>query len=412
MYTDLKSSLDSLRSETKKLWSTQTDYALADASRKVTVSSNDSGSTVMTATADSDAAVGSYSISDIHLATTHRISSSQQFSNSSEMGVAGTVTLNGVDITIGSSDTLYTLASKINSTTFADGKGVVATIIDRRLILEASESGSEAKMTMSGSALQSLGLINESGGFVNQLADGENATFKLNGMQVERSKNSDLDDVIEGVAINLASDAEGGSATFKVESDVSALTTAVNSFISKYNSLQTYLGQKLTTKKVDDTTYERGALLSDSTVRYMRSEISDAFSSSISSGDFQSFGEIGLALDDDLKITVEDSSKYTAALADNLDGVKSFLDNKMSKLDSLLEQYVGTSGSITYTLSDFTDQTTDIANRITKENDRLAAKKEALTQEYVALQTQLTQIQYDQQYFDAFYGTTSSSSSS
>jgi flagellar capping protein FliD len=53
-------------------------------------------------------------------------------------------------------------------------------------------------------------------GFGGALQVAQNAKFQVNGMDVSRASNSNLTDVIDGVTVNLASDAAGKTANLTI----------------------------------------------------------------------------------------------------------------------------------------------------------------------------------------------------
>jgi flagellar capping protein FliD len=99
------------------------------------------------------------------------------------------------------------------------------------------------------------------------LQEAANAVFKVNGLTVTRSQNSGLTDVITGVTLNLAADAEAGKkATLTVNTDWSAARSAVDSFITKFNEVQTFIALKSSVESTTIsgvTTYTRGTLADD-----------------------------------------------------------------------------------------------------------------------------------------------------
>lgn len=397
IYTDLKASLEALHTQVKNLWSTQSSYALSEVSRKATVTSNQTGSTVLSATASSSAIEATYSITDITLSAKHRVASARQTVGPElALGLNGVITINGKEITISSSDSLYSITSMINSTAFEDGKGVIASVVDQRLVLESKESGTSSSMIISGAPFQTMGVIDAGNNFVNPLSTAKDASFKVNGLLVERSKHTGLTDVINGVTLDFAEDAEGKSAFVKIEGDAGSIKNAVTAFISKYNALQTYLEQKLTLKEIDEKTYERGGLADDYTVRSLRAELADELSISLSSGIFRNFTDLGITMGDDLNISLSDSAKFDEAIKEQLSDVKTFFDAKMTSLDSLLSTYIGTQGTVVYALNNFTDLSKDMEERIEAENTRLNARKELLTKQYAQMQEQLYALQYSQ----------------
>ncbi len=241
--------------------------ALNDAgfSTFTTTSSNPS---VVSLAAASGGTPGDYSLDIYQTAKAEKVISSDQKISSqtaalSAAGITnGTITINGVDITVNSTDTIQDLRAKINNTTKADGSalGVNASVVqvsanNFRLVLSASNtvttstSGTTTStqnntMTLkdtTGSVLQNLGLIQDANGglgVTNQviqsndsiadafsaLAIGQTITFTgtdhagnaVNGSFVKQSNNiSDLQTSIytafHGMAnVNIADSASGG----------------------------------------------------------------------------------------------------------------------------------------------------------------------------------------------------------
>jgi flagellar hook-associated protein 2 len=128
-----------------------------------------SDSTVATATATSSAVAGTYALTVSKLATTHKVSSTAQTDASTALGYSGTFVVNGRAVTVEASDTLTTIAGKVNST----GSGVTASVINggtgnAYLTLTAATSGESNAVqlsSLSGTALSSLGFLTGAAAF-------------------------------------------------------------------------------------------------------------------------------------------------------------------------------------------------------------------------------------------------------
>lgn len=127
--------------------------------QSVTASSSDSDSASLSAT--SSATAGIYSLKVSQLAQAHKVSSSAQQSTTSAVGQAGSFDLNGINIEIEATDTLQTIAGKINGSK----AGVRASLINggegqAYMTLSATKSGEENAITFSnftGGAAEALG---------------------------------------------------------------------------------------------------------------------------------------------------------------------------------------------------------------------------------------------------------------
>jgi len=72
--------------------------------------------------------------------------------------------------------------------------------------------------------------------FARTLQEPKNAKFKVNDIEVERSKNNGIDDVIENVTLNLKKKMDA-PITFKVDHDSDTIDMNIVSFLSNYNQM-------------------------------------------------------------------------------------------------------------------------------------------------------------------------------
>jgi flagellar hook-associated protein 2 len=319
-------------------------------------------------------------------------------------------TAQGASLTVTAADSLNDIASAINSAAYAEGNAVVATVVDRQLVLAAKDTGTAHAVVASdssGAVLQSLGVLTGAGAFKNVMQTALDVTFDVNGLTVTRSRNTGLDDVIGGVTLNLAPDAEGKSATLTVSADTSGIRQTIDNFIGKFNSLQTYLQDKTAvniTKTGDATTYTRGTLSGDTIFSDLRTDLFSLFMSDalpVGSGAFKSLRDLGLTVNDSLQATVADSAKLDAALTNNLSGVGQLFDEVMGDIYTKLGQFTGTgatsTGFMTTAVSNFDAEIAEADAAIRDLNVRLAEREQTLIEQYGALQAQLIAATYAQQ---------------
>jgi flagellar hook-associated protein 2 len=422
VFTDLKSQINSLKDTLATLWSTQDSYVLSGDRNTSVTDRSESDATIFSATADSTASLGSYTVDVTNLATQHRVSSTTSISSSSaSLGYTGTFSIavggKTTNFTVDGSDTLLSIASKINSADYDSGKGVTASIVNNTLTIQSESTGADYNMTLSGTPLQKLGILDSSNKILSssQLQTGEDASFSINGVSVTRSSNKNLTDVISGVTLNLASDAEGKSAVLTVADNTESLKTAVNTFMTKYNALQTYLKAKTGYIQVGENEYQAGALANDYSVRSLITELNDQIDSTTStSSTITSFNDLGISLNKG-QISINDSETLSKALEDNMTAVTDFLDSKMKSMDKLLGNYVGSDSSfVNYALKSIDEQQTLLKNNISREQARLDARRESLITYYQALNLSITEDSYTTSALSSFiytsiYGSSSSS---
>jgi flagellar hook-associated protein 2 len=260
-----------------------------------------------------------------------------------------------------------------------------------------------------GTFLQSIGMLNSDNATFKTATAGKNSMFTVNNVEVERSSNTGLSDVLAGVSLNLAGDAEGKTATLSVTTDTSSARNAINAFIAKYNELQTYLKAKTSVTKGADGTYTREALAGDLSLKSLRSELHARFTASATnSGAYANLRQIGIDLDTDLTAKVIDTAKLEDALTNHLSDVQSLMDAAMGNLNSRLSGYSGDKGYAANAKKSAEDQIESVDDRITTLNDQLTRTEERYTQQYAEIQAQLLQMTYLSQQWSSIYSTYSS----
>ena len=295
-------------------------------------------------------------------------------------------TAKGTSITINSTDTQRNIVNAINSAIQPDGHDFKASIVANQLVLTSVQTGTNHTMIYSDGA----GL-----GFNTLLQDAQNAQFTVNGMSVSRSSNTNLTDVVEGVTLSLAGDAEGKSARLSVSASSDKAVGLMNTLVSKFNATINHLKDKMaSTSKTENgkTTYTRGALSGETVFSSFRTDMLYRMSRSYTnSGNFKRMGDIGVSFDKDMKLVI-DSSKFSDALKNNTSDVTALLDAGMGEMNTLLSRYTGTSGLITRTLSSIEAQTKEYDQRIEKYNAATQLRKQALYNQYMEYQAQLVDL--------------------
>jgi flagellar hook-associated protein 2 len=228
----LNKSLDTLR-----LWETWNK-----------TSATSSSESVLSATASSSALAAAYSITVDRLAQAHSIGSDR----AADLGVAsenanlvGTVlnagdtfVIEGQTITIGATESLSSLRTKINnaSASMPAANRVTAAIVDHRLVITRNNTGTPtiSLSDTAGTPLQSLGILDGVGAPAHELVGAQDAQFWVNGAKVNRNANTNLTDVIEGVTLKLSA-VSASPVTLTIADDTATPKAAIQDFIEKYN---------------------------------------------------------------------------------------------------------------------------------------------------------------------------------
>ena len=397
--TDINSIVDNLRSGENTIFDNK--------------SATSSSSSNLTATATSSAVNGTYTISITDLAQAHRIRSDQQTNATEALNLSGTFTINGKDVTVETTNSLQDIVNSINNTEYDEGKSVSASIVNNYLVIDAGTTGADNKIVASdtsGAVLESLGVL-DGADFKTTLQDAQDASFTVNGINVTRASNTGLNDVINGVTLNLLGKTDN-TVTLKVQSDYTSIRAKVSAFVSNLNSALSYLGTKLkTTADPENKTYTRGALAGDTIFSSLRMNLISTLRTQVTSGaegDPKYLADVGITVGNGLTISL-DTSKLDSAIGSNLNGVMGLFDGVMGKFESLLTPFV-TSDSSSNTLELYKNSVnTKIGNidkRVQTMETALTKRQETLVKQYSSLYIQNVEFTSQQYSLLNYYSTT------
>ncbi|MEW5956170.1 MAG: flagellar filament capping protein FliD [Chloroflexota bacterium] len=331
-----------------------------------------------------------------------------------DVGIANvTYAAQGATITVETTDSLNDIRDKINQATYADGNQVQATVVDKRLVLTGSSTGSNAAIKLadtSGTILQDLKILADAGGTLYddvdhkaELRAAQDAEFSVNTIDITRSRNKALTDVIQGLSIDLTAE---GDATLTVANDNQGIIDTVKDLLSDVNELMSFIKKKTeAVKGADDDqgnpTYKPAALGQDWSMRSLRQQIAADLLGSYSEavGNAPKYlSSIGIGLDDDGLFQLEDVSAMTEALEVNFSDVDNLFDNILGKLETRLEGYVdGSDSIITAKKSSLEDEIGQLDGRIDGYERVMSMREKALRTQYEAIQAQIIGMTYNYQ---------------
>ncbi|KHK49650.1 flagellar hook protein FliD [Ralstonia sp. A12] len=235
-----------------------------------------------------------------------------------------------------SNNTLSGIRDAINSANL----GVSASIVNDgsgnpyRLVLTSTAGGanSEMKISVSGdSTLQSL-LAHDPSGTQNmtEVATGQNALANVNGINVQSPTNT-LTDVVDGTSFTLS---KTGNTTVTVGNDAGQASQSVLNFVKAYNALRIQLNSL--TKFDTANAANNGALAGDVSTKALINQVTDVLGQGIGNGAFQSLGSIGVTMDKEGTLSIDDS-KLTAALKKSPGQVAALFAGTGTATDSMLK---------------------------------------------------------------------------
>ncbi len=381
--------INQLQNESSTL--TESLFTLQDvngALSDVTASSSNTG--IVAATALPGTAAGTHTVLVNGLATTGSAYSSTVATSSTQLASGSfTITVGSTATTIttgsgaGTGDTLDELAATING----DSLGVTASVITdstgSRLALVAQSSGTAADFSISSSGSLSF-----------QKEAAADASLSVDGVPITSASNT-VTGAISGVTLNLQSISPGTTPVIlTVAPDTTSIATAVNAFVSAYNTLIADVNSQFVYNSTTGTT---GALSSDSTVRALQSDLLGATNYSSGSGGLNSLASLGISTKSDGTLTV-DSSTLSSAISSNLSGVTSFFQGGnangfIASLETSLSVYTNPSqGAFTVDLTSISSENTDLTSQTSTLELYLSTVQANLTTEYNSADIALSQL--------------------
>ncbi len=293
------------------------------------VTATSSNSTAVSVSAIGGTATGSFSVAVQSLAQSQATASQALLPIGSLLG-GGTIHLeagswNGagtvftptvgsvmVDVVISATDTVSSIASKINGS----GANVTATVINdvsgERLLLRSKNSGAANgyRMTVTDSDLADTDDAGLSRLVFNASTTqyGANAAATINGVAVSSASNT-FATTIPGVTFN-ALQVTTTPALVTIAQDSAAISKHINDFVSAYNAVNAALKEAT---KYDQTTKTAGILQADPTAVGLRYALNGILQSGVTGGTFARLADIGITqqLGGDL---VVDGGKLTTAM--------------------------------------------------------------------------------------------------
>ncbi|WP_372764026.1 flagellar filament capping protein FliD [Litorivivens sp.] len=358
--------------------------------------------------ADSDAAVGSYSIQAEKLASRHKLASVAFINDDAAIGTGTlSISVNGksfsVDIATGS-DSLTSVRDAVNS---ASDNGVTASIIREqngsRLVFTAAETGAANAITITASVdgsdtgdLTQLNFDPEGLPADNKLLEQQaaaDAELTIDGFTAV-SPNNVFSSVVDGVTITLLDTNPGVSESLDVNLDTDAVRNAVTQFVNAYNTLRTNLNN-LTA--YDPETGKAGLLQGDSTTSRLSNQLRQMLNETVSGADadLDTLAEIGITTNFETGRLETDSDKLNGLIASNFDDFAALFsgDNGIAaRLDAVADVYTRFEGILDTRTDGLQKQIDRISDQRIMLDKRLAVIEARYLQQFTALDALLGEL--------------------
>lgn len=370
-----------------------------------------SNSSIVTGSSVSGTAAGNTVVVVGNLATTDTWASSAVSSSSAALP-AGTVTITGpsgtpTTITVGSGvNTLSELATAING----DNLGVTANVITDAsgalLTIQSNTSGSAGEFSVTSSAPTSFGF--------SEAVAGNNANLTVNGVAITSATNT-VTGVVPGLTLNLLSASPGTQVTLGVSPNTSQVSTAIQQFVSDYNTLITAVNAQYT-----DTGSGEGVLASDPTVNTLQSAILSAvdytYTPASGTTTIPNLTSLGISMNKDGTLSV-DTATLNSVLENNFSDVQSFfqgtsLNGFANSVDQQLSTFLNPAdGAFTVDLSGMSSQISDLETDVTNfQTNVIAPLQTQLQSEYSKAEIALQDLPNELKQIDAELGQNNNSS--
>jgi flagellar hook-associated protein 2 len=322
-----------------------------------------------------------------------------------DTATAGTLGTGGVDITVSgatksitwdSTDTLETIATKINGASAGVSASVLFDGTKHRLVVTSNATGTAAVPTFVDRG-DGLDLSNAA----NIKAPAANAILSIDGIDVTRGSNV-ISDALSGVTFTLnAAHATTDPATkATVSLDKAGLTDKIKAIVSAYNSVNSALHVQL---DYNGTTKGTNTLFGDSTLRQLQGALASTMSRAYGGSNL---GILGLSRDRNGALTF-DEAKLTAALASDPDAVaKVFVSGGFAtSVGALADRYTQSSTGIFATKSQsFADRYKSLQTQIDRINKGADSMQARLEKQFSALEQAMSAFQNQSAYITRTLG--------
>lgn len=317
-----------------------------------------------------------------------------------------------VDVTVTATDTLATIASKIN----AANSGVVATVFNdgsnERLLLQSKDTGTAAGFRLQSADPALAGLVFDpenspgagmaSAGIPVQF--GQDAQARINGLAVTSASNT-LTDNLPGVTIKLLATTTQdfglpgevkAPLTLSISEDVTGAVKNVTDFVDAYNALNKTLSD-LT--KFDAATQKGALFQGDSSVVGLQNVLRNMLGSSSAGGVYQHLSDVGVERQLNGSLSIN-TPKMSIAANNGVNLQLLFTsdnDNPLSngfalKLGALGRGVLGSGGSVVNKATALQSALERNTREQTRVNDRATLFEERLRRQYSVLDAQMAQL--------------------
>ena len=366
--------------------------ALTSASTFSSYTATLADTTVGTASTLSNAKSGSYALQVTQLATAQQ-RTGPALAGTATVGSGALVIAvgnNSVSVNVPPTAKLSDIASAINSA--SGNPGVTATVINgtsgSQLLLSSNQTGVANGFTITAGSGSSSGLTNLASSLNTPgSSEAKDARLTLNGISVVSASNS-VSGALDGVTLNLAAT---GSTQLIVRQDTASAASAVQTFVTAYNSYVKSIG---TLSSYNATTRVAGPLLGDSTLNSVVNQISSVLSKSVPGNSIGSLASLGMTRQADGTLLLT-SSTLNSALSTNPAAVQDLFAGSSgyaTRLNVTIGSFTSSSGIIPTREQSLHNRLNQLSAQQTALNARMATYQQQLQTQYTNLDTLMSSL--------------------
>jgi flagellar hook-associated protein 2 len=329
-----------------------------------------------------------------------------------ELPTGETLGANTLTVTVGGTATNFTttdgesyatLATAINNA----GIGVTAT---------ANSTSTGTTMTLASTDGTTTFSVNQPTFGFTQAQAGANASLVVDGVPVSSASNL-VTTAISGVTLDLLGATTGGAATLTVASDATAVATAINQFVTDYNTASNLVTGQFA---LSATTGNQGDLASDPTVTSLQSALQQAlnytYKPTSGTTTVGSLSDLGISMGTDGTLSV-DTTTLSAALVNNPGDVQNFfegaaLNGFAASMNNALTTFLDPAdGAFTLDLQSISSNQTDLTKDINNfETNTITPLQTSLTSDLSSAESALEGLSSQMAQINALLGLTGSKS--
>ena len=393
-WQQLSTKLQTLQTSTTDLWKTQSWDTL-----KVDSTNTD----IVTASTVYGAKPGTYTLSVEQLALNGQ-QASQKYAAATSLVGAGTLTVKvgstQQDIAVTDTDTLTSLATKINDLKIGATASLIMDGTQYRLLVTADQTGTANDVTLTGSVATSLSMT--------RLQAAQDAVVKFgttdaglgSTAMTYTSSTNKVTGLIQGVTLNLNKASPGQAVTLSTSVDSSSIQQKVQTFVDAYNDFTTSMNN-LTA--YNEKTQVSGVLQADGSARPLSDRIKNIIGGSAgTSGAYRTLRSVGVTMNDDGTLSFDQTKFATAITADSTTVENLFRDTNTGVMQKL-KTYLTTAttpvvGVVDRKLTSLGTSLEDTQKRIDEMDALLKAKRDSLSAQFAAMESAISNMNGQQSF--------------